>query len=123
MLADSRNASTRYPEGRVCAFEGCQTRLSIYNRRPYCWQHDEPKGLPKWPRQAAARPSPRSRAALETRLRAAERRVERRVGEARRVLLDGKAAEAEVADLTDRGAVLDEVIAALNSYADQRQVD
>lgn len=60
---------------------------------------------------------------LEVALRSAERRVERRVGEARRVLLDGKAAQEEVQALQERSAVLDEVIAALNSYADQRQVD
>jgi hypothetical protein len=60
---------------------------------------------------------------LEVALRAAERRVERRVGEARRVLLDGKAAQEEVQALQDRSEVLDEVITALNSYADQRQVD
>jgi hypothetical protein len=60
---------------------------------------------------------------LEVALRDAERRVERRVGEARRVLLDGKAAQEEVQALQDRSEVLDEVIAALNSYADARQVD
>lgn len=25
--------------GRVCAEPGCETTLSIYNRRSRCWQH------------------------------------------------------------------------------------
>lgn len=29
-----------YPPGRVCAAEGCQTRLSIYNHWGLCWQHE-----------------------------------------------------------------------------------
>jgi ABC-type uncharacterized transport system YnjBCD ATPase subunit len=60
---------------------------------------------------------------LEASVRAAEARVERRVGEGRRVLLDLQAAQDEVGYLQGRSAVLDEVIEALNSYADQRQVD
>jgi hypothetical protein len=28
-----------YRGGRVCAHEGCETRLSIYNKSTYCWQH------------------------------------------------------------------------------------
>jgi hypothetical protein len=28
-----------YGQGRVCADEGCQTRLSMYNKSTYCWQH------------------------------------------------------------------------------------
>jgi hypothetical protein len=60
---------------------------------------------------------------LEASVRAAEGRVERRIGEARRVLLDAKAAQEEVSALEARSEVLDEVIEALNSYADQRQVD
>jgi hypothetical protein len=28
-----------FDEGRVCAEEGCETRLSIYNRSKLCWQH------------------------------------------------------------------------------------
>ena len=28
-----------FEEGRVCAHESCETRLSIYNRSPSCWQH------------------------------------------------------------------------------------
>ncbi len=26
--------------GRVCAQEGCVTRISIYNRAKYCWAHE-----------------------------------------------------------------------------------
>lgn len=26
--------------GRVCAAEGCSTRLSIYNRSTLCWAHE-----------------------------------------------------------------------------------
>jgi hypothetical protein len=29
------------PSGRVCAEPGCDTALSIYNRRSRCWQHTE----------------------------------------------------------------------------------
>jgi hypothetical protein len=29
-----------YPGGRVCAQEGCDTRLSVYNRSALCWQHE-----------------------------------------------------------------------------------
>ncbi|MGH2662574.1 MAG: hypothetical protein ACRDH8_07150 [Actinomycetota bacterium] len=28
-----------YGPGRVCAHEGCDTRISIYNRLDYCWAH------------------------------------------------------------------------------------
>jgi hypothetical protein len=38
--------SPRFPAGRVCEHEGCGTRLSIYNRRPFCWQHDLPQPKP-----------------------------------------------------------------------------
>ncbi len=31
--------SRTFEGGRVCAHEQCQTRLSIYNRSTYCWQH------------------------------------------------------------------------------------
>jgi hypothetical protein len=33
-------ANRTYPSGRVCAAEGCNTKLSIYNRWQYCWQHE-----------------------------------------------------------------------------------
>ncbi len=26
-------------EGRVCAYPGCATRLSVYNAGEHCWQH------------------------------------------------------------------------------------
>jgi hypothetical protein len=29
-----------YAAGRLCAQEGCPTRLSIYNKSDHCWQHD-----------------------------------------------------------------------------------
>ena len=29
-----------YGQGRTCADPTCQTRLSIYNRSTYCWQHE-----------------------------------------------------------------------------------
>ncbi|MGH2766499.1 MAG: hypothetical protein ACRDKA_11405 [Actinomycetota bacterium] len=28
-----------YAQGRVCAHEGCETRLSVYNKAKYCWSH------------------------------------------------------------------------------------
>lgn len=28
-----------YGEGRVCASEGCETRISVYNKSAYCWAH------------------------------------------------------------------------------------
>ncbi|HEV8572186.1 MAG TPA: hypothetical protein VGR49_03925 [Actinomycetota bacterium] len=28
-----------YKTGRVCAQEGCETRISMYNKAPYCWTH------------------------------------------------------------------------------------
>lgn len=33
-------ANRTYDAGRVCAEEGCETKLSIYNRWQYCWQHE-----------------------------------------------------------------------------------
>ena len=30
----------QYSSGRVCAAEGCGTRLSVYNKWQYCWQHE-----------------------------------------------------------------------------------
>jgi hypothetical protein len=29
-----------YQQGRVCAADGCQTKLSIYNKWEFCWQHE-----------------------------------------------------------------------------------
>lgn len=36
-------ASQQFPEGRVCSFAGCGTKLSKYNRRERCWAHAEMK--------------------------------------------------------------------------------
>ena len=33
-------ANRTYPGGRVCAAEGCTTKLSIYNKWDFCWQHE-----------------------------------------------------------------------------------
>jgi hypothetical protein len=35
-----------YRFGRVCAVDGCHTRLSIYNGSEYCWVH-EPVRYPR----------------------------------------------------------------------------
>ncbi len=29
-----------YGPGRVCADPGCETKLSVYNKWDYCWQHE-----------------------------------------------------------------------------------
>ena len=29
-----------YEAGRTCGEQGCVTRLSIYNRSEFCWQHE-----------------------------------------------------------------------------------
>ena len=36
-------ASHRKPQGRICGHEGCETRLSTYNKRDKCWAHAEMK--------------------------------------------------------------------------------
>jgi hypothetical protein len=46
-----------YGGGRVCADPGCETKLSVYNKWDYCWQHEPvhsyvPRGKRK--RRAAA---------------------------------------------------------------------
>jgi hypothetical protein len=28
-------------DGRVCAYEGCETKLSVYNAGELCWQHED----------------------------------------------------------------------------------
>jgi hypothetical protein len=33
-------ANRTYSTGRVCDEPGCETRLSIYNKWRYCWQHE-----------------------------------------------------------------------------------
>jgi len=30
----------QYTTGRVCGREGCQTKLSVYNKWEFCWQHE-----------------------------------------------------------------------------------
>lgn len=30
----------QYSKDRICAAEGCSTRLSIYNKWQFCWQHE-----------------------------------------------------------------------------------
>lgn len=53
-LTGTPRASRQYPEGRVCAHEGCTTRLSIYNRRDKCWAHADMKV----PRLRGRKPAP-----------------------------------------------------------------
>jgi hypothetical protein len=33
-------ANRTYGNGRVCAEPGCETKLSVYNKWKYCWQHE-----------------------------------------------------------------------------------
>jgi hypothetical protein len=33
-------ANKKYTAGRVCATVGCETKLSMYNKWQYCWQHE-----------------------------------------------------------------------------------
>jgi hypothetical protein len=33
-------ANRTYSTGRVCDEPGCETKLSIYNKWRYCWQHE-----------------------------------------------------------------------------------
>jgi hypothetical protein len=33
-------ANRTYERDRICAAEGCGTKLSIYNKWDYCWQHE-----------------------------------------------------------------------------------
>ena len=33
-------ANRTYSGDRVCAAEGCSTKLSIYNKWIFCWQHE-----------------------------------------------------------------------------------
>ncbi|HEX7463990.1 MAG TPA: hypothetical protein VF382_03730 [Actinomycetota bacterium] len=39
-IREVARANRTYPSGRVCAAAGCSTKLSIYNRWQYCWQHE-----------------------------------------------------------------------------------
>jgi len=38
--------SRAFARGRVCAEDGCETRLSIYNDGSYCYHH-EPQATPR----------------------------------------------------------------------------
>jgi hypothetical protein len=49
-------ASNQYPDGRVCAYPGCGTRLSTYNRRDKCWAHADHRV----PRLRGRKPAPGS---------------------------------------------------------------
>jgi hypothetical protein len=33
-------ANKRYQADRTCAAPGCRTKLSIYNKWDFCWQHE-----------------------------------------------------------------------------------
>ena len=51
-------ANKRYTSGRVCADPGCGTKLSMYNKWQYCWQHEPvhsyvPRGKRKSRKEAA----------------------------------------------------------------------
>jgi hypothetical protein len=39
-VRDLPRANRTYPTGRVCAADGCGTKLSVYNRWTFCWQHE-----------------------------------------------------------------------------------
>lgn len=39
-VRDLPKANRTYPSGRVCAAAGCGTKLSVYNRWDFCWQHE-----------------------------------------------------------------------------------
>ncbi len=48
----------QYGPGRVCAEQGCETKLSRYNKWNYCWQHEPvhayvPRGKRKSKKEAA----------------------------------------------------------------------
>jgi hypothetical protein len=51
-------ANRTYTSGRVCAEPGCETKLSMYNKWLFCWQHEPvhqyiPRGKRKSRKQAA----------------------------------------------------------------------
>jgi hypothetical protein len=39
-VSELPRANQTYPGGRICAAEGCSTKLSIYNKWDFCWQHE-----------------------------------------------------------------------------------
>jgi hypothetical protein len=51
-------ANRKYTTGRVCAEPGCETKLSVYNKWQFCWQHEPvhqyvPRGKRRSRKQAA----------------------------------------------------------------------
>jgi hypothetical protein len=38
-IQSGRRPSRTYAKGRVCAVGGCETKLSMYNRREFCHVH------------------------------------------------------------------------------------
>lgn len=61
--------------------------------------------------------------ALGSALTREEKGLERRLGEARAVALQGQAAVTEITELEAKSSALDEAIEVLNSYADARQAE
>ena len=45
-IAGHGRPSRTFARGRVCAEDGCETKLSIYNEGRYCFQH-EPQATPR----------------------------------------------------------------------------
>ena len=39
-VRDLPRANRTYTDGRECAADGCSTKLSIYNKWEFCWQHE-----------------------------------------------------------------------------------
>ena len=39
-------ATTRHPEGRICALHGCATVLSVYNGSRFCALHERARTVP-----------------------------------------------------------------------------
>lgn len=39
--SDAGRRQKTFPSGRVCSQAGCDTRLSMYNARTECWQHEQ----------------------------------------------------------------------------------
>jgi hypothetical protein len=45
-ISGNERPSRSFKKGRVCDDPGCETRLSIYNKGKYCYQH-EPMAVPR----------------------------------------------------------------------------
>jgi hypothetical protein len=45
-ISGNERPSRSFKKGRVCGDPGCETRLSIYNKGNYCYQH-EPMAVPR----------------------------------------------------------------------------